>query len=306
MSSGVKRHSVLRTRLSWFALFLILPAMAATAAAEDRLIVYVVNHPLKYFAERIGAEHVAVEFPVPDGEDPAFWKPSAEMIGAYQRADLILLNGASYAKWISTATLPRSRLVDTSREFSYQLVAGENVTHSHGTSGAHAHGNFAFTTWLDLTQAAAQAKAVMEALARSRPQFRASFEGNFEALESELTALDSELQTMAGEAPSKPLLASHPVYQYLARRYDLNIMSLHWEPDRLPEASEWTRLAAMLERHPAKWMIWEQAPHAETVRRLNAEGIGSVVFSPSANRPERGDFMTIMRANVANLRRALD
>ncbi len=306
MSSSAERFSVMRTSLSWLSVLLIASAVTSTTLAEDRLSVYVVNYPLKYFAERIGAEHVSVEFPVPAGEDPAFWKPTAEMIAAYQRADLILLNGASYAKWIATATLARSRLVDTSREFADHLVAGGNVTHSHGNTGAHAHGNFAFTTWLDFNQAAAQAKAVMEALARMRPDIRASFERNFEVLQSEFMALDAELNVMARKAANRPLLASHPVYQYLARRYALNIKSLHWEPDRVPEESEWTRLAAMQREHAAKWIIWEQAPLEASVQRLNAMGIGSVVFSPAANQPERGDFMTVMRANVANLGRALD
>jgi len=280
--------------------------MAATVAAEDRLSVYVVNYPLKYFAERIGAEHVAVEFPVPAGEDPAFWKPNAEMIAAYQRADLILLNGASYAKWISTATLPRSRLVDTSREFWDELLSGENVTHSHGTTGEHAHGDFAFTTWLDLNQSVAQARAITEAFSRKRPQLRSEFEVKFEALKDELLALDAELESMARNAPGKPLLASHPVYQYLARRYALNIESLHWEPDQVPNETEWSRLGKIIERHPAKWMLWEQVPKASSVQRLNALGIGSLVFTPAANPAETADFMTIMRANVAHLQRGLD
>jgi zinc transport system substrate-binding protein len=31
------------------------------------------------------------------------------------------------------------------------------------------------------------------------------------------------------------LLASHPVYQYLARRYGLNLRSLVWETDEVPK-----------------------------------------------------------------------
>lgn len=306
MLANVKRPSACRAYLFWLGLFLIAPAMASTAAVEGRLSVYVVNYPLKYFAERIGAEHVSVEFPAPSGEDPAFWRPSAETILAYQRADLVLLNGASYAKWIATATLPRSRLVDTSRKFSSEFLSAENVTHSHGTTGEHAHGNFAFTTWLDFAQSVAQAEAITEALSRKRPQLRSEFERNFETLKDELLTLDAELESMARQTAVKPLLASHPVYQYLARRYSLNISSLHWEPDRVPDESEWARLDAILEQHPAKWMIWEQNPNEVSVQRLNALGIESLVFTPAANPAETADFMAIMRANVAHLRRALD
>ena len=73
------------------------------------LCVYVVNYPLAYFAERIGGDVVRVHFPAPAEGDPAFWSPDADTIAAYQNADLLLLNGADYAKWVDRATLPSRR-----------------------------------------------------------------------------------------------------------------------------------------------------------------------------------------------------
>jgi hypothetical protein len=35
-------------------------------------------------------------------------------------------------------------------------------------------------------------------------------------------------------------------------------------------------------------------------------GVGSLVFSPCASAPAQGDFMTVMRRNVEQLRRAFD
>ena len=44
-------------------------SMSATTLAADRLTVYVVNYPLKYFTERIAGEHASVVFPAsPDVE----------------------------------------------------------------------------------------------------------------------------------------------------------------------------------------------------------------------------------------------
>jgi ABC-type Zn uptake system ZnuABC Zn-binding protein ZnuA len=51
-------------------------------------------YPATYFAERIAGGLVPVESPLPEGEDPIFWTPDAETIGLYQRAKLIVLNGA--------------------------------------------------------------------------------------------------------------------------------------------------------------------------------------------------------------------
>ena len=42
--------------------------------AENKLIVYTVNYPLYYFAERIGGEYIQVVLPAPPDVDPAFWE----------------------------------------------------------------------------------------------------------------------------------------------------------------------------------------------------------------------------------------
>jgi zinc transport system substrate-binding protein len=103
---------------------------------DGKLLVYVVNYPLQYFAERIGGELVRVEFPAPADEDPAFWAPGLEVIGEYQGADLIFVNGAGYAKWTERVSLPLSKVVNTSEDFADRyIVVDDAVTHSHGPGG---------------------------------------------------------------------------------------------------------------------------------------------------------------------------
>ena len=84
------------------------------ATSSTPLNIYTVNYPLAYFAERIGADHVDVVFPAPKDVDPAYWMPDKETITRYQKADLILLNGAHYAKWVEKVTLPRAKMINTS------------------------------------------------------------------------------------------------------------------------------------------------------------------------------------------------
>ena len=76
------------------------------------------NYPLQYFAERIGGEHVQAVCPAPADEDPAYWKPDGDMVAAFQQADLILMNGADYAKWVPKVTLSENRMVNTSASFA--------------------------------------------------------------------------------------------------------------------------------------------------------------------------------------------
>jgi zinc transport system substrate-binding protein len=277
---------------------------ASAGVAAERLVVYAVNYPLQYFAERIAGDHAEVVLPVPSGVDPAFWQPDAAAIGGFQRADLILLNGADYAKWASRASLPRRTRVDTSASFRERYIDTEDeVTHSHGREGAHAHAGTAFTTWLDFRQAIEQASAVRDALSRRMPAQGEAFAANFLALERDLLDLDARLTAIVARDPAKPLIASHPVYQYLARRYALNLKSVMWEPDALAPKSEWQALAELRQGHPAAWMVWEREPTPGNRERLQQLGIQSTVFDPCGNRPETGDFLTVMSNNVASMAR---
>jgi len=290
-----------------FALAILLVGSGRGALAGERLSIYTVNYPLVYFAERIAGDLATVTFPAPPDVDPAFWMPDPETITAYQGADLILLNGADYAKWTAKVSLPRSRVVDTSRGFRDQYIQQPNLTtHSHGPSAQHSHGGIAFTTWLDLHQAAQQAEAIAQALFRKRPDAKEQIERNLEALKGDLLGLDTRISEIVRGKPGRPLLASHPVYQYLARRYGLNLRSVMWEPEEVPSEGQWGEFEGILRDHPAKWMIWEGEPAEKTVERLRALGVESVVFDPCTNRPSAGDFLTVMTQNAGSLHLIFD
>lgn len=274
-----------------------------TARAEAKKSVYVVNYPLQYFAQRIAAGEAKIVFPAPADGDPAFWSPDKQTILAYQQADLILLNGATYAKWVGKVTLPESKLVDTSGSFKDKyIVIKDAMVHTHGPEGKHSHAGTDFNTWVDPAQAIVQAKAVKDALAKLLPKHAAKFQQNFKALEKDLLALDAKLKEVTAGYNKEPLLASHPVYNYLARHCGWNLKSMHWEPDGMPDETEWSNLDKLLKKHPAKWMIWEGPPKKEIVQKLKQHGVGSAIFDPCGNVPADGDYLEVMQKNVERLK----
>lgn len=281
-----------------------LASTAGTATAQP-LDIQTDSYPVTYFAERIAGPAATVTLPVPADRDPSVWSPSIAAIGAYQQADVILLNGASLAAWTTRATLPRGKILDTSLAFADQYIATTGVTHSHGPEGEHSHPGIASFTWLDFSLAARQADAIAGDLARRVPAAAPAFAANRQALAADLAALDAEAAEIGAAASGRPLLASHPRYQYLARRYGLAIESVEWEPGETPTQEQLAALDALLATHPAKLMIWEAEASAEAVAALEQRGVASVVFSTAANRPAEGDFLSVMQANLARLRAAL-
>ncbi len=307
--SGFKFQVVRITLFAVYCLLLTLfcgcgKKVEEAAGEPGKLSVYTVNYPLQYFAERIGCELVDVQCPAPRDEDPAYWSPSFEVVTAYQQADVILLNGADYAKWLSKVSLPSSKLVDTSETFRDRLIhIEEQSTHSHGPEGKHAHGRLAFTTWLDLTLAIEQARAVKDALAAELPEEATIFDDRFAALERELLGIDKLLKDVFSADPMRPLVFSHPVYQYLERRYEVSGMSVHWEPGEVPTDDMLAELKELLLEHQAKWMVWEGEPLPDAVQLLKGLGMESIVFDPCGNTPDEGDYLTVMQSNVQELRR---
>ena len=291
---------------------IVLIAIASTFSfvdikAESKVQVYTVNYPLKYFAERIGGELVEVYFPAPSGVDPVYWFPGADVVREYQKADLILLNGAGYAKWIKKATLPRSKLVNTSKSFKDQYLYIQNsVTHSHGTGENHSHGEIAFTTWIDPELAIKQSEEIKNSLIKIHPDNNKVFEANFSSLKNDLIKIDNMLKDVFAKYSDKPLIASHPVYQYLQRRYQLNLKSVHWEPDEYPNPEQWLEVEKILKTHNASIMIWEDIPLSQTMNKLKELNVNSVVFRPCGDVPKQGDYLSVMNSNINNLRNGIN
>jgi zinc transport system substrate-binding protein len=289
----------------WIAAAIVFFAVAAPAVAQDKLSVVSVNYPLHYLASRIGGELIEVSMPFSADIDPAFWQPTADEVARIQQADLILRNGAGYAKWARLAALPRRKMVDTSASFRDRFIATPSrVTHQHGPEGAHAHGDVAFTTWLDPTQALAQADAIHQALVRRLPTQKEAIDANFARVKSDLAELDKLFEGAFARAAGAPLFASHPIYQYLGRRYRLEIFSFLWEPDEAPPEDDWSALQRVAKSRGIRFMLWEGEPAAITRRRLAALGISVIVVAPAMNAPARGDFLSVMQGNAENVRRA--
>jgi ABC-type Zn uptake system ZnuABC Zn-binding protein ZnuA len=277
-------------------------AQISLRAPGARRRVAVVNYPLWYFTKRIAGAHVEIVFPIPRQEDPAFWKPDAEAIRQYQQADLILLNGADYEKWRLTSVLPLARQVVTSAAFADRyLKNGEVITHSHGKEGLHSHGLLDFNTWMDPNQAKLQAQAIRDELARLEPAATRQFNENYRSLDKDLDHLDAELARASQSLGNAPLLGSHPVYHYAARRYGWNLKSVHWEPDEMPSYEEWRKFDKLHAGHPGRIMIWEENPLPAIARRLRKMGIEPIVFETCASAPEKGDYLTAMGSNAERL-----
>lgn len=281
--------------------------IASPLLAQDRPAVAAVNYPLAYFAERLGGGDIDVLFPVPEGTDPAFWRPGIADIAAIQSADVIALNGAGFAQWTTKASLPRSRIVDTSAAFKDAYIATETVTHSHGEGGEHSHTGTATYTWLDFDQAARQAEALAAAMERRIPSVADGLGDRLADLTADLGALDALADTAGKALAGRTIIATHPRYQYFARAYGLDIQSVDWAAGDMPSEDQWQDLTALTGAGDTPILLWEAAPPPEALARASDAGLHSVVFAPLASTPgPASDFTALMTSALTLLAEAAE
>lgn len=274
-------------------------------AVQGRPIVIASNYPLYFFTQKIAGDVIDVRFPEIQG-DPAMWAPVGQESADLQHADLLILNGAGYESWLAFTTLPGGHLLDTTLSVQAKLLPIENeAVHQHGPAGKHSHQGTAFTTWLDPQLAIEQTRSILQGLSQTEPEQAGLFNSNFEELKLELDQLDQSLAQAFTRLGDRPVIFSHPVYQYLQNRYGINGRSMHWEPDTEPGTKEWIDFSNLLREHPATLMIWEASPIVSVQQKLLQMGVVSVVFDPVGNMPYQGDYFAVMNQNLLRLN-ALD
>ena len=283
---------------------------AAQRAASQRtgpLRVYTTFYPTEYFCQRIAGDLVEVVCPLPEDADPVFWQPDVESLRAFQEADLIVLNGAGLEKWVEQVSLPTARVVDTAKVFRDEWLEFDNtVTHNHGPTGAHAHEGTDAHTWLDPLLAKQQAEQIWKALVARLPAEAARLGEGFAALAADLDELHVALEALGGAG--KPVLASHPAYNYLARRYRWKVINLDLDPGTMPSEDAVAGLRSVVSDRGVRNLLWESSPRDEIAARLVVQlGVRSVVVSPveslgSTERSSGQDYLSIMHANIERLK----
>ena len=282
------------------------------AVDGGELVVYATEYPVAFFAERLTAGVGRVVCPVPEGEDPIHWEPPREVLEDFRSATLVVTNGAGFARWIENASLPESRLVRTADGFGDEFLHYEERTHSHGPGGAHTHSGVDPHTWLDPVNARRQAGAIAEALLARLPEHRAPIQANLEALNADLEGLEAEWRSIDGALEGLTLLANHPAYDYLLRRFGWSATNLDLDPEADLADEQLAQVRGALVAGTRHVMFWESEPLPEVRARLMSDfDMRSVVVPPAevlseSERNAGEDYLSLQRSAIARLRAALE
>jgi zinc transport system substrate-binding protein len=267
--------------------------------------------PVAYLAQRVLGDQATVQSPIPEGTDPIHWVPNRAALASMQTASLIVLNGAGFEPWAERVTLPLSRVLHTARVFERDWIEHEQLEHSHGPGGDHSHSGVDPHTWLDPLLAKAQAGAVRDAWIDHNPEAQAVIELNFDGLAADLDTLHAEWRALTTSLNGRAMLASHPAYDYLAKRHGWTLINFDLDPEAVPTVEQLGALRQATTDHSPAAMLWESEPTPAVAAAVqSATGLSSIVVSPAevrsdTQRTANTTYLDVQRANIARLQEAL-
>lgn len=279
---------------------------AAGASAAGRPAVVATAWPIEWLARRLAGDLVELRCLLPAGLSGEGFQPTAEQIVELGEADLILAQGAGYEAWMSTASLPQSRVVVTSA--GLDLIEIETETHSHGRAGEHSHGGADPYTWGDPALLRAQAEAVREALATiGVPSDRLAAAAA--ELDTELAALADELRGLGESLEGWRALSAQGHHRYLARALGIDLRTLERQADGSLSSHEARHLEEWLDGAPGALALWDDDPGE--MLSLLPTALHHVVLDSPLSGPGKGggaatyDYAQRFRANLERLARAV-
>ena len=260
--------------------------------ADDRTIV-AAFYPLAFAAERVAPAGAEVENLTPPGAEPHDLELTARDVGRLRDASLVVYVGAGFQPAIDSALEGREGR-------SLDVLDGLDLL----TGGEHEDEAVDPHVWLDPVRYAAVARAIAAALGNQAAA---------DALVERLERLDREFREGLRQCRRREIVTSHAAFGYLADRYRLEQVPLVGiSPEAEPSPKEIERLVREVRETGATTVFFETLVSPDLARTVAREaGATTAVLDPveglePAAADAGADYFTVMRENLAALRKALE
>ena len=268
-------------------------APASPAAAADRTKVVAAFYPVAWAAQQVGGSRVQVTNLTPMGAEPHDLELNPSQIDGLLDADLAVVMGKDFQPAVEDAARERDGVTLTLLDHLPVRTGDPHV-------------------WLDPVLMRRIVSQVQAALAKADPGGKATYARNAAKLDAQLVALDSRYREGLSRCARKELVTSHEAFGYLARRYGLHQEGVAGlAPDAEPDAKRIAQLTDLVKRDHVTTVFTESLVSPRIADTLAREaGVHTEVLNPLEGLTDRerargDDYLTVMDANLAELRTAL-
>jgi zinc transport system substrate-binding protein len=234
-------------------------------------------YPLAYAAERIGGPAYAVRNLTPTGAEPHDLELAPRTIGDIENADVVLYLSHGFQPAVAKAARHgRGRAVD--------LLAGMPL---HG-SDPH--------VWLDPVLYARTVRRVATVLHRPAAPLLA-----------DLRRLDGDYRRGLRHCERREVVTSHEAFGYLTQRYGLQQVAITGiTPESEPSPQRLAQVIRLVRKTHATTVFFETLVSPRLAKTVAHDaGVRAATLDPIEGARAGATYLTLMRANLAALRKAL-
>lgn len=295
----------------------VLFGFASTAAAADKLPVFVSILPQKFFVQQIGKGRVDVQVMVQPAASPATYEPKPRQMAALSVAKIYFSIGVPFENaWLGKITAANSQMKVVHTDDGIEKIAmGGHHPHDddhagkhheekhHGDDhekGHHEHAGLDPHIWLSPPLVRIQARTITTALQTADPAHRDVYDANFRDFVGRIDQLDKELRDALAGKRGMSFMVFHPAWGYFAHAYGLKQMPIEVE-GKHPKPAQ---LQALIEhaREQNIRVIFVQPQFSSESAKLIAREIGGQVLAAN---PLAEDWMANLRLVADKFKAAL-
>ena len=247
---------------------------------ESKTQVVATFYPLAFAAEQIGGPDVQVTNLVPPGVEPHDYELTVDDVKAVQDADVILYLGGGFQPAVQQA-------IANAPGRKFDLLEGVQSR----TSDPH--------VWLAPHRYAEMAAKIGDVLDEPAAA---------EAFAAKLADLEAEFDAGLAQCERRFFYTSHGAFGYLARAFSLRTIGLvAAAPEGEINPKAFGKLVLFAERDGTTTVFAEPLVPRDTAETFAdaAGGLEVATLDPIENTAEGQDYFSLMRANLAALRKGL-
>jgi zinc transport system substrate-binding protein len=269
-----------------------------------RLSIVASFYPIAQAARQVGGSHVSVTDLTAPGVEPHDLELTPRQLADIADADVMLYLGGGFQPAVEDAVGDaQGEAVDVGAGIQRRPVPSGEAEDGL-TSDPH--------VWLDPILYGQIVDTIESALSRADESSASAFVSNAAAFGDQISALNEDYRTGLADCERHDIVTSHAAFGYLAAQYGLRQLAISGiSPDAQPTPQHLAELRTFVKEHGVTTIFTEELTSPKVAETLAAEtGATTEVLSPleslTPNEIAAGqDYVSVMRANLAKLEKAL-